>query len=163
MRCSLPAALHRPPSVPLRGVVFVTGLLLLELICSLALQSSSKLCAWGRLVADGVRVMARQCHVTSSLRHLARLPDSRVPPPRSSAFWQSQLSASEERSSPCHRAETASNALSLLPHRQETRRSVGLPSARGHGNLPPRQKPRNRPGSDVPLPVWTTPTCCITA
>lgn len=62
MLCSSPATFHRPHSVPLRGVAFVTGLLLIELICSLALQSSSafRLClgtAGGRWCAcDGEAV-----------------------------------------------------------------------------------------------------------
>lgn len=117
------------------------------MLCRAAPRSG---CAWGRLVADGVRVMARQCHVTSSLRHLARLPDSHIPPPRSSAFWQSQLSASEERSSPCHQAEPASRALSLLSCRRDAFWSVGLPSAQDQRNLPPQQKPRNQTGNDGP-------------
>uniref|UniRef100_A0A8U7NG45 Uncharacterized protein n=1 Tax=Corvus moneduloides TaxID=1196302 RepID=A0A8U7NG45_CORMO len=72
--------------------------------------------AWGRLVADGVCVVAKQCRVTSSLRHLAGLPDSRVPPPRSSASWQSH-STSEECFCPCHWAELTPNTFSLLPCR----------------------------------------------
>lgn len=114
---------------------------------------AEQLCAEA-VLGDGWRQMvARQCHVTSSLRHLARLPDSRVPPRRSSAFWQSQLSPSEH-SAPRHCAEPASNALSLLPCRREACWSMGLlPRTRGVCHHTAKQ------GAMAPTSLGD---CCIT-
>lgn len=154
--CSAPSSLQSLHSAPLRGVAFATSLLLPELICSLPLQSSYtwRLCsgtAGGRWCVCGGEAVPR--HKLSET--FGR------------ASWQPRPTTQEFSFLAKPLLHFWGVLLSLSPGWADTKCSF-FASFQVRGSLvascpgPERSatQPNREPWS---LPVWNTPTCCITS